>query len=109
MTEDDKKMEMSRQVGVARPDKNGMIQRGLMIRHLVMPGNVGGTKNVMEWIGDNLPKDTYVNIMSQYQPDYKATDLPEISRGITREEYMLVIESAQQVGLVNLELQGMPY
>jgi putative pyruvate formate lyase activating enzyme len=59
-------LEMHRQVGVAKPAKDGIMQRGLMIRHLVMPNNIGGSEKVMEWIAGNLPKDTYVNIMVQY-------------------------------------------
>ena len=77
-------LEMHRQVGVAKPAINGIMQRGLMIRHLVMPNNTGGSENVMEWIAGNLPKDTYVNIMAQYNPLYKAYDYPEISRRITK-------------------------
>jgi len=60
-------IEMHRQVGVAHPDERGIMQRGLMIRHLVMPNNVGGTKEVVDWIAENLPNNTYLNLMSQYQ------------------------------------------
>ncbi|MDW8071142.1 MAG: radical SAM protein [Anaerolineae bacterium] len=98
-------LEMHRQVGVAKPVQ-GIMQRGLMIRHLVMPNNVGGSEKVMEWIAENLPKDTYVNIMSQYNPLYKAYDYPEIARRITREEYQRVVHKAQEVGLTNLDIQG---
>jgi len=99
-------LEMHRQVGVAKPQKDGVMQRGLMIRHLVMPNNVAGSERIMEWIGENLPKDTYVNIMAQYTPYWKAYDYPEISRRITSEEYVKVVEKAQEVGLTNLDIQG---
>lgn len=99
-------LEMNRQVGVARPGKDGLIRRGLMIRHLVMPNNVGGSGRIMEWIGSNLPSDTYVNIMSQYRPMYKADDYPEISRRIYQSEYNEVIKKAREAGLTNLEIQG---
>lgn len=99
-------IEMNRQVGVAKPAKDGVIYRGLMIRHLVMPNNVAGSEKVMEWIAENLPKDTYVNIMAQYNPAYKAFDYPEISRRITREEYVRVINRAKELGLTNLDIQG---
>lgn len=99
-------LEMHRQVGVAKPAKDGIMQRGLMIRHLVMPNNTGGSENVMEWIAGNLPKDTYVNIMSQYTPVYKAYDYPEISRRVTRSEYMKVVTKAKDLGLTNLDIQG---
>jgi putative pyruvate formate lyase activating enzyme len=100
-------LEMHRQVGVARPAADGLMYRGLMIRHLVMPNGVSGSKGVIDWIAENLPKDTYLNIMSQYTPTYKATDYPEISRRITRAEYAEVIEHAEEVGLTNLDIQGM--
>ncbi len=99
-------LEMNRQVGVAKPSKDGILRRGLIIRHLVMPNNVGGSEKVMEWIAGNLPKDTYVNIMAQYTPLYKAFDYPEISRRITKEEYKKVVKRAQEIGLTNLDIQG---
>jgi putative pyruvate formate lyase activating enzyme len=99
--------EMNRQVGVAKPAKDGLMYRGLMIRHLVMPNNVSGTKEVMKWIGKNLPKDTYVNIMSQYRPMYKANEYPAISRRLHREEYQEAIQWAKEAGLTNLDIQGM--
>ncbi|MHC4732556.1 MAG: radical SAM protein, partial [Planctomycetota bacterium] len=99
-------LEMHRQVGVAKPAKDGIMQRGLMIRHLVMPSNTSGSNKVMEWIAEKLPKDTYVNIMAQYSPYYKAFDYPEISRRITRAEYKKAVDQAKQVGLTNLDIQG---
>ncbi len=102
-------LEMHRQVGVARPARDGLIYRGLMIRHLVMPNRVSGTKKVIEWIAENLPKDTYLNIMSQYTPVYKASEYPEISRRITRKEYDEAVRWAKEAGLTNLDIQGYPY
>jgi putative pyruvate formate lyase activating enzyme len=99
-------LEMHGQVGVAKPARDGIMQRGLMVRHLVMPNNVGGSERVMEWIAANLPKDTYVNIMAQYNPLYKAYDYPEISRRITRKEYKKVVNRAKDLGLSNLDVQG---
>jgi putative pyruvate formate lyase activating enzyme len=99
-------LEMHRQVGVAKPSKDGIMYRGLMIRHLVMPNDVGGSEKVIGWIAKNLPKDTYVNIMAQYNPLYKAYDYPEISRRITREEYVEVVNRAKELGLTNLDIQG---
>jgi putative pyruvate formate lyase activating enzyme len=99
-------LEMNRQVGVARPTTKGILQRGLIIRHLVMPNDVGGSERVMEWIAEELPKDTYVNIMAQYTPAHKAYDYPEISRRITGEEYQKVVQRAKDVGLTNLDIQG---
>ncbi len=99
-------LEMHRQVGVAKPAKDGIVYRGLMIRHLVMPNNVGGSEEIMEWIAENLPKDTYVNIMGQYNPSYKAYDYPDISRRITGEEYNKVVDRAKESDLTNLDIQG---
>ena len=87
---------------------DGTALRGLMIRHLVMPSNASGTKGVLEWVAENLPKNTYVNIMSQYTPVYQANQYPEIARKITRAEYAQAVEWAKKCGLTNLDIQGSP-
>jgi putative pyruvate formate lyase activating enzyme len=99
-------LEMNRQVGVARADTTGLIKRGLMIRHLVMPNNVAKSERIMQWIGQNLPPDTYVNIMSQYTPVFKADQFPEINRRITLAEYNTVLTAAEKAGLRNYRRQG---
>ncbi|MBM3297034.1 MAG: radical SAM protein [Candidatus Aminicenantes bacterium] len=99
-------LEMHRQTGVARPEADGLMRRGLMIRHLVMPNNVSGTKEVIAWIAASLPRDTYVNLMSQYRPMYKAHNYPEIARRLTRKEYEDAVRWAREAGLMNLDLQG---
>jgi putative pyruvate formate lyase activating enzyme len=99
-------LEMHRQVGVARPAADGLMYRGLMIRHLVMPNGVGGTRQVVEWIALHLPRDTYVNLMSQYRPMYRAFDYPDIARRVTREEYEQAVRWARETGLSNLDIQG---
>lgn len=102
-------LEMNRQVGVAKPPPDGIMQRGLMIRHLVMPNRVGGTKGVIEWIAENLPRDTYINIMSQYTPVFKAKEYPKIARRITKEEYRETLLWAKEAGLTNVDVQGYPF
>ena len=102
-------LEMHRQVGVAKPGDNGLMARGLMIRHLVMPNNVSGSVDIIKWISQNLPKETYVNIMSQYRPIYKAKEYSEIGRRISRKEYSSVVEEARKAGLKNLDIQGHPF
>lgn len=77
-----------------------------MIRHLVMPNGVSGSKGVIRWIAENLPKNTYLNIMSQYRPVYKAVDYPEIARRIILEEYQEAVRCAREAGLTNLDIQG---
>jgi putative pyruvate formate lyase activating enzyme len=99
-------LEMHRQVGVARPGPDGIMRRGLMIRHLVMPNAVSGTKHVIGWIAENLPKDTYLNLMSQYRPEYKAFEYPDIARRLTRAEYSDAVQWARAAGLTNLDVQG---
>jgi putative pyruvate formate lyase activating enzyme len=99
-------LEMHRQVGVAKPAEDGLMYRGLMIRHLVMPNRVSGTQEVFLWIGENLPKDTYLNIMAQYRPMYKASEYPDIARRLTREEYSDAVGWAKEAGLTNLDIQG---
>jgi len=99
-------LEMHRQVSVAKPASDGLMYQGLMIRHLVMPNNVGGTRQVVEWIAEHLPKETYVNIMSQYRPMYRADEFPKIARRITRKEYQDAVQWARTAGLTNLDVQG---
>ncbi len=99
-------LEMHRQVGIPEADNSGVINNGLMIRHLVMPNNAAHSEKVIAWIGNNLPKNTYVNIMSQYTPVFRAHEYPEISRRITRAEYNVVVNAARRAGLTNLRLQG---
>ncbi len=79
-------LEMHRQVGVAEPTAKGTMQRGLMIRHLVMPNDVSGTGAVLTWIAENLPRDTYVNLMSQYRPACRARELEPIARAGSRDQ-----------------------
>jgi len=96
-------MEMNSQVGVAIPAENGIICRGLMIRHLVMPSNVSGSVDAMRWIAAHLPAETYVNIMMQYRPAFRSHLYPEINRPITGNEYLAVVREARDQGLTNLD------
>ncbi len=100
--------EMHRQVGVAKPASDGLMYRGLMIRHLVMPNDVGGTCQVIRRIAETLPEDTYLNIMSQYRPMFKASDYPALARRITRAEYAEALACAEEAGLTRLDTQGWP-
>lgn len=98
-------LEMHRQVGAARYGRGGIMLRGLIIRHLVLPNGVSGSERIVEWIAQNLPRDTYVNIMAQYHPDCKASGHPELSRKITPGEYSAVVDKARGLGLSNLDVQ----
>lgn len=95
--------EMHRQVGTLKVDKDNIAYRGLMIRHLVMPNRVAGTKKFVKWVSKTLPKSTYVNIMAQYRVEYKAFEHPEIARGITVSEFLEAVDWARDFGLTNLD------
>ena len=88
-------LEMQRQVGSAVFDDNGIMKKGLIIRHLIMPGNVLQTKKILKWIKENMPKDVYVSIMAQYFPTYKAKEDSIINRKITKKEYEIVLSLIQ--------------
>ncbi len=79
--------EMYNQVGNVELDNNGMIKKGVIIRHLILPNHMLNTKNVLKWIKNNMPDDIYVSIMSQYFPTYLAKEDLLINRKITRKEY----------------------
>ena len=79
--------EMYNQVGSPVLDENGMMKKGLIIRHLVLPNNLQNSKDVLKWINDNIDKNVFVSVMAQYFPTNKAKDFPEINRKLTKEEY----------------------
>lgn len=85
-------LEMIRQVGAPKFDENGMIQKGVMIRHLVLPNHLQNTKNILKWIKENVPEDIYINVMAQYFPTYKAKEDKLINRKLTKREYRQIEE-----------------
>jgi len=95
--------EMNRQVGVHQVDARGIARRGVMIRHLVMPNRIAGTKKFVKWVSANLPHLTYVNIMAQYQVAYKAFEYPQIARGITVQEFLEAMDWTEKSGLKRLD------
>ena len=97
-------IEMHRQVGDLVVDKNGIAKRGLLVRHLVLPNNIAGSKEIFEFIAKEISKNTFINIMEQYYPCYKASQYPELSRRISLEEYSQTIELAKKAGLKRLYL-----
>lgn len=94
---------MHSQAGVLQINGTGIALRGLMIRHLVMPENIAGTDLFVRWVARELSPSTYVNIMAQYHPAYKAFDYPELSRRITDAEYRQAMRWALDAGLSNLD------
>jgi len=93
--------EMHRQVGIADMDDQGIIKKGLIVRHLVMPNNVSGTAKIMKFIAQELSLEIYISLMSQYTPYYKAQEFTDISRRATLEEYKEAEEVMHRYGLYN--------
>lgn len=96
-------VEMHRQVGDLVCDEQGIALRGLMVRHLVMPNRVAGTREFVRWVAENLSLDTYVNIMSQYRVEFMAFEYDLIARAITSQEFVEAMQWAREVGLTNLD------
>ena len=97
--------EMYRQVGVPVLNENGVMKKGLMIRHLILPNEVQNSKKVLKWIKENIDSKVYVSIMAQYFPTYNAKEIPEIARKITKEEYEKVENYLYELDLENGYIQ----
>jgi len=95
--------EMHRQAGDLVMDKRGIAQRGLLIRHLILPGGLAGTREVMKFIAKEISKNSYINIMDQYRPCYKAFEHPPMDRRITGEEFEEAVRIAREEGLERLD------
>ncbi len=95
--------EMHRQVGDLTLDEEGIAQRGLMVRHLVLPNGMAGTKEIMSFLAKEVSPNTYVNIMDQYHPTFQARLFASLNRPITPAEYETAVEMARAAGLTRLE------
>ena len=91
--------EMHRQVGDLIIGSDGLAKRGLLIRHLILPNGIANSKRVLEFIAREISVHSWVNIMDQYYPAYKALQYPELSRRITFREYREVVDYARSLGL----------
>jgi len=91
--------EMHRQVGDLTIDKSGIAKRGLLIRHLVLPRDIAGTKKIMNFLSKEISRNTFVNIMDQYRPVFKASRFPSLNRRATSQEYLRARESAEEADL----------
>lgn len=91
--------EMHRQVGDLHIDRKGIAKRGLLLRHLVLPDNLAGSEKVLDFVADEISKNTYINIMDQYHPAYKANDYSGLNRRIKSDEYQKVLDYAMLKGL----------
>ena len=95
--------EMHHQVGDLQLDEKGVAQRGFLVRHLVLPNRLAGTEDVVRFLAQEVSTDTYLNIMAQYRPCYKAFDIPRLARPVNRQEFSEAIGLAHQQGLSRLD------
>ncbi len=93
--------EMYRQVGNLVLDEMGIARRGLIIRHLILPGGLSGTEGVMKFLAEEVSKDVYISLMAQYFPAYRAKEFKELSRRVTSKEYEEAYQAMQKYGLEN--------
>jgi putative pyruvate formate lyase activating enzyme len=91
--------EMHRQVGDLKVNRRGLAERGLLIRHLVLPNDLAGSEAVLRFIAAEISQDSYVNVMEQYRPAFKAHCIPELARQITAPEYQHAVRLAKKFGL----------
>ena len=92
---------MYSQVGVAEFDSQGIMQKGIIIRHLVLPAGIAGTEGIMRFIADEISQDTYISLMSQYTPYYRACNFGELNRKLFRQEYAHAHALMERCGLCN--------
>lgn len=98
--------EMHRQVGDLKMDRNGVAYRGLLARHLVMPGCLDETEEIVTYLA-SLSPNTYVNVMEQYRPLHKAMEFPPIDTPLDHEDYKKAVAYARRAGLKRLEQSGL--
>ena len=97
--------EMYRQVGKNEYDENGIIKAGIIIRHLILPNHTENSKKVLKWIAENMPKNITVSVMAQYFPTYKAKEIKDINRKITKYEYQKIENYLYSLNLENGYIQ----
>lgn len=98
--------EMFRQVGTLQIDESGIARRGIIVRHMVLPGNISQAVKVFSWVRENLPQETYISVMRQYTPFGKAKDMPPINRRLSAREYSIVKGKVLALGFENCFFQG---
>lgn len=99
-------LEMHRQVGNIELDSSGLAKKGLIIRHMVLPGNISQAVKVFEWVSENLPEETYISVMRQYTPYGEAKEMPPINRRLSSREYSLVKQKILALGFENCYFQS---
>ena len=96
--------EMKKQVGKTEFNENGIMKKGIIIRHLVLPNHILNSRRVLRWINDNIP-DSYVSVMAQYFPTYKAKEIEDINRKLTKKEYQEIENYLYRLNLGNGYIQ----
>ena len=99
--------EMYRQVGENQYNEKGILQKGMIIRHLVLPNNIENSKQVLKWIKENMPETITISLMAQYFPTYKAKQDSEINRKLTQEEYNEIEEYLYELEIENGYIQDL--
>lgn len=97
--------EMYKQVGKPILNEEGIMQKGLMIRHLVLPNNIDNSKKVLKWIKENIDKEVFVSVMAQYFPTHKAKEIEEINRKLTIDEYEEIEQYLYELDIENGYIQ----
>ncbi len=95
--------EMHRQVGDLNIDESGVAHRGLLVRHLVLPDGLAGTPNIMHYIARHISTNSYVNVMAQYRPCGRASEVKALSRSISDQEYQAAVRCAKEAGIMRLD------
>lgn len=93
--------EMEKQIGKTVIDENGIMKKGIIIRHLVLPNNIENSKKILKWIRENMNNDTYISVMAQYFPTYKAKEDLELNRKLTKQEWREIEEYIEKLGIEN--------
>ena len=97
--------EMYRQVGSPKFNHNGMIEKGVMIRHLVLPNHIENSKKILKWLKENMDEQVYIDIMAQYFPTYKAKEMKDLNRKLTKEEYQEIENYVYDLDIQNGYMQ----
>lgn len=100
-------LEMYRQVGENEYDENGLLKKGMIIRHLVLPNNIQNSKDVLKWIKENMPENITISLMAQYFPTYKACQDIEINRKLTKQEDEEIENYLYDLGIENGYMQDL--
>ena len=100
-------LEMIKQVGKPEFDENGLIKKGTIIRHLVLPGHIQNSKHILKWLKDNVENKAYISVMAQYFPTYKAKEDKYLNRKLSNKEYSQIENYLYTLNLENGYIQDL--